>query len=136
MRVIAHRDGLFGRIRVLKRKSDGARLYCIGSSSRTMATADGTSPFGYVHAIELLLGETPNILMIGGAGGTHGEPLSIANASPDSAGHAAYGANPCLLATAIIWHHVHATSNAAGKVSQSNDWSGQSRRWSESSKSI
>jgi len=64
------RVGAFGTVRVFKRTSDGARLYCIGASIQTMAAADGVSLFGYVHAAKLLLGAARDVLMIGGAGGS------------------------------------------------------------------
>ena len=68
MRELAQRDGLFGPIRVLERKSDGARLYCIGSSIQTMMLREGVSTFGYVHAAKLLLADAKSVLIVGGAG--------------------------------------------------------------------
>ena len=70
MRVLARREGLFGPIRILERKSDGARLYCVKGSVQTMVQADGVSVFGYVHAVKLLLKSARTILMIGGGGGS------------------------------------------------------------------
>ena len=70
MRVLARREGLFGPIRILERKSDGARLYCLKDSVQTMVQADGVSVFGYVHAAKLLLKSARTILMIGGGGGS------------------------------------------------------------------
>ncbi len=66
---IASWQGEFGEIRIKERKRDGARLYCIGDGVHTMSR-DGTSLFGYVHAMKLLLGEADNVLMIGGGGGS------------------------------------------------------------------
>ncbi|MEQ1812264.1 MAG: hypothetical protein ABL889_20210 [Terricaulis sp.] len=70
VRVLAHCEGLFGPVRILERKSDGARLYCVKGSVQTMVQADGVSVFGYVHATKLLLASARTILMIGGAGGS------------------------------------------------------------------
>lgn len=70
MRVLARREGLFGVIRVLERKRDGARLYCIEESLQTMVHTNGVSTFGYVHAIKLLLTDARSVLLIGGAGGS------------------------------------------------------------------
>lgn len=70
MRVLAHREGLFGPIRILERESDGARLYCVRDSVQTMAQPDGVSVFGYVHAAKLLLKSARNALLIGGGGGS------------------------------------------------------------------
>ena len=70
MRELAQREGLFGPIRVLERKSDGARLYCIKNSVQTMMLPDGVSAFGYVHAAKLLLASAKSVLIIGGAGGS------------------------------------------------------------------
>lgn len=70
MRELARQRGRFGHIRILERKSDGARLYCIDSSVQTMIQADGVSIFGYVHAAKLLLMPAHTILIIGGAGGS------------------------------------------------------------------
>lgn len=69
-RELARRDGLFGPIRVLERKSDGARLYCINGSVQTLMLSEGVSAFGYVHAAKLLAGEARDVLMIGGGGGS------------------------------------------------------------------
>lgn len=70
MRVLARREGRFGQIRVLERKSDGARLYCIDSSVQTMVQSDGVSVFGYVHAAKLLLAPAHKVLIVGGGGGS------------------------------------------------------------------
>lgn len=70
MRVLARREGLFGPIRILERKSDGARLYCLRDSVQTMVQPDGVSVFGYVHAAKLLLKAARTVLLIGGAGGS------------------------------------------------------------------
>lgn len=70
MRVLARREGLFGPIRILERKSDGARLYCLRDSVQTMVQADGVSVFGYVHAAKLLLKAARTVLVIGGGGGS------------------------------------------------------------------
>lgn len=70
MRVLARREGLFGQIRVLERKHDNARLYCINSSVQTMTLPNGESLFGYVHAAKLLVREAESILIIGGGGGS------------------------------------------------------------------
>ncbi len=69
MKEIASWQGEFGEIRIKERLRDGARLYCIGDGVHTMSR-DGTSLFGYVHAMKLLLGEADNVLMIGGGGGS------------------------------------------------------------------
>jgi spermidine synthase len=69
-RELARRDGLFGPIRVLERKSDGARLYCINGSVQTLMLAEGVSAFGYVHAAKLLVANAQDVLMIGGGGGS------------------------------------------------------------------
>lgn len=70
MRVLAHRDGLFGPIRIMERKRDKARLYCIKGSVQTMTLASGVSLFGYVHAAKLLVRDARTILIIGGGGGS------------------------------------------------------------------
>ncbi|MDZ4775795.1 MAG: hypothetical protein SGJ23_03315 [Alphaproteobacteria bacterium] len=70
MKVLAHRDGLFGPIRVLERHTDRTRLYCIKGSVQTMVRPDGVSVFGYVHAAKLLLVQAQTVLLIGGAGGS------------------------------------------------------------------
>lgn len=69
-RELARRDGLFGPIRVLERKSDGARLYCINGSVQTLMLPEGVSAFGYVHAAKLLAAGANDVLMIGGGGGS------------------------------------------------------------------
>ncbi len=70
MRVLARREGLLGPIRILERRCDGARLYCLKGSVQTMVQADGVSVFGYVHAAKLLLKSARTILIIGGGGGS------------------------------------------------------------------
>jgi spermidine synthase len=70
MRVLARREGLFGPIRILERKSDGARLYCLKGSVQTMVQPDGVSVFGYVHAAKILLKSARTALLIGGGGGS------------------------------------------------------------------
>jgi SAM-dependent methyltransferase len=69
-RELARREGLFGPIRVLERKSDGARLYCINGSVQTLMLPEGVSAFGYVHAAKLLAANADRVLMIGGGGGS------------------------------------------------------------------
>ena len=59
-----------GAIRILERRSDGARMYNQAGALQTLAYADGTSLFGYVHAIELLVCDAKRILILGGAGGS------------------------------------------------------------------
>ncbi|HOY76410.1 MAG TPA: methyltransferase domain-containing protein [Hyphomonadaceae bacterium] len=70
MREIDTRQGQFGEIRIMERRRDGARLYCVGDGVQTMSTPDGTSLFGYVHAIKLLIGSVSTVLMLGGGGGS------------------------------------------------------------------
>lgn len=70
MREIDSRQGRFGQIRIMERRRDGARLYCVGDGVQTMSTPDGTSLFGYVHAIKLLIGTPRTVLMLGGGGGS------------------------------------------------------------------
>jgi SAM-dependent methyltransferase len=67
---IDRRQSLFGTVRVFERRSDGARLYCLGASVQTMAGPDGVSLFGYVHATKLLVRDARDVLIIGGAGGS------------------------------------------------------------------
>lgn len=75
-RELLQRNGMFGLIQVLERKSDGARLYCIDGSAHTFMLPDGVSGCGYVHAIELLAGKAQSVLMIGGGGGSLATMLS------------------------------------------------------------
>ncbi len=89
MRELARREGLFGPIRVLERKSDGARMYCIKGSVQTMVQSDGVSVFGYVHAAKLLLTEARRVLLIGGAGGSlatmlarNGKDVTVVDVDP------------------------------------------------------
>lgn len=70
MREIDSRQGRFGEIRIMERRRDGARLYCVGNGVQTMSAPDGTSLFGYVHAIKLLIGNARTVLMLGGGGGS------------------------------------------------------------------
>lgn len=70
MRELDCRQGRFGEIRIMERRRDGARLYCTGDGVQTMSTPDGTSLFGYVHAIKLLIGTARTVLMLGGGGGS------------------------------------------------------------------
>jgi spermidine synthase len=67
---LARHDGLFGPIRILKRKRDGARFYYIGDGIHSLTASDGTSLFGYVHATKLLVGDARSVLVLGGAGGS------------------------------------------------------------------
>ena len=83
------REGLLGTIRILERRADGARLYCLGASIQTMAQPDGDSLFGYVHATKLLLREANDILLIGGGGGSlatmlarRGRRVTVVEADP------------------------------------------------------
>lgn len=83
------REGLLGTIRILERRVDGARLYCLGASVQTMAQPDGASLFGYVHATKLLLREANDILLIGGGGGSlatmlarRGRKVTVVEADP------------------------------------------------------
>jgi len=66
-REIATHYGLFGRIRILERMSDGALMYCLGGSIQTLMLKEGVSAFGYVHAAKLLVGDARQVLMIGAA---------------------------------------------------------------------
>jgi predicted membrane-bound spermidine synthase len=70
MKEIDCRQGRFGQVRIMERLGDGARLYCIGEGVQTMAAADGTSLFGHVHAIKLLIRSAKTVLMLGGGGGS------------------------------------------------------------------
>lgn len=70
MRLLARRDGVFGPIRIMERRSDKARLYCIKGSVQTMTQASGESLFGYVHAAKLLVRDAETVLIIGGGGGS------------------------------------------------------------------
>jgi len=67
---LACHDGYFGRIEILERQRDGARLYRVGDGIQTMARPDGESLFGYVHALKKLCYESQTVLLIGGAGGS------------------------------------------------------------------
>lgn len=62
--------GRFGKVRVIERIDDGARYYMTGGSAQTLIDAEGTSLFGYVNALKLLLRRCPRVLMIGGGGGS------------------------------------------------------------------
>jgi hypothetical protein len=46
MKEIACEIGAFGKIRIMERIADGARLYCIGDSVQTMIAQDGVSLLG------------------------------------------------------------------------------------------
>lgn len=70
------RSGTFGIIRILERRSDGARLYCIDSDVHTMVNREGDSLFGYVHAIKLMLRGARSVLLLGGGGGSLANMLS------------------------------------------------------------
>lgn len=76
MKELDCRQGRFGQIRILERRRDGARLYCIGDGVQTMSAPDGTSLFGYVHAIKILIGNVKTVLMLGGGGGSLATMLS------------------------------------------------------------
>jgi len=60
----------YGAIRIQERTADGARMYTQAGALQTLAYADGTSLFGYVHAIELLVRDAKRVLVLGGAGGS------------------------------------------------------------------
>ncbi|MDP3739979.1 MAG: methyltransferase domain-containing protein [Hyphomonadaceae bacterium] len=79
MKELARREGPFGTVRIVERRQDGARLYCIDDGVQTLARPDGTSLFGYVHAIKLLVGDAPNVLMLGGGGGSLATMLARRN---------------------------------------------------------
>jgi spermidine synthase len=64
------RAGLFGKIRIYERVSDGARFFMTGSSVQTLTDADGVSLFGYINAFKLLLRPYRKVLMLGGGGGS------------------------------------------------------------------
>ncbi len=59
-----------GAIRILERPEDGARMYMQAGALQTLAYADGTSLFGYIHAIEILVRDAACVLILGGAGGS------------------------------------------------------------------
>jgi SAM-dependent methyltransferase len=81
MKEIDRRQGMFGTIEIKERLADGARLYCVGESIQTMTLQDGTSLFGYVHAIKLLLADARDVLVLGGGGGSLATMLSRRGAS-------------------------------------------------------
>ena len=81
MKEIDRRQGMFGTIEIKERLADGARRWCVGESIQTMTSQDGTSLFGYVHAIKLLLAGARNVLMLGGGGGSLATMLSRRGAS-------------------------------------------------------
>lgn len=60
----------FGAIRIVERASDGARFYYQAGGLQTLAYADGTSLFGYIHALEVLARDGRRVLILGGAGGS------------------------------------------------------------------
>lgn len=70
MKEITRAHGMFGEIRVFERQADCARVYCINGSLQTLCRPDGTSLFGYVHAIKKLIADAREVLLIGGAGGS------------------------------------------------------------------
>jgi predicted membrane-bound spermidine synthase len=76
MKTLARVPGRFGGIRVFERSIDGARLYCIDGSVHTMCRPDGTSLFGYVHAIKKLVRDANEVLVVGGAGASMATMLS------------------------------------------------------------
>ena len=67
---LARHASPLGAIRILERPSDGARMYMQAGALQTLAYADGTSLFGYIHAIELLVRDAKRVLILGGAGGS------------------------------------------------------------------
>jgi spermidine synthase len=67
---LARHEGLFGPIRILERKRDGARFYCISDGVHTLTSSDGTSLFGHIHASKLLIGDARSVLILGGGGGS------------------------------------------------------------------
>jgi predicted membrane-bound spermidine synthase len=81
MKEIDRRQGMFGTIKIKERLIDGARLYCVGESIQTMTLRDGTSLFGHVHAIKLLLADARDVLVLGGGGGSLATMLSRRGAS-------------------------------------------------------
>lgn len=70
MKQLAAYKGPFGKVRIVERLSDGARSFLTGSSLQTLIDANGTSLFGYVNALKLLLRDRKKVLMLGGAGGS------------------------------------------------------------------
>lgn len=76
MKTLARVPGRFGGVRIFERTIDGARLYCIDASVHTMCRQDGTSLFGYVHAIKKLVRDANEILVVGGAGASMATMLS------------------------------------------------------------
>ena len=70
MQRLATRQGYFGKIRVIERRSDGSRFYLTGASLQTHVDKAGTSLFGYTNAMKLMLRGRRRVLMIGGAGGS------------------------------------------------------------------
>lgn len=70
MKQLARYDGPFGKVRIFERLSDGARAFATAGSLQTLIDTTGTSLFGYVHALKLLLKGRKTILMLGGGGGS------------------------------------------------------------------
>lgn len=70
MKQLALYKGPFGRIRIIERLSDGARSYSMGGGLQTLVDSAGTSLFGYVNALKLLLKDRRTVLMLGGGGGS------------------------------------------------------------------
>jgi hypothetical protein len=70
MKQLALYDGPFGKVRIIERLSDGARSYSMGGGLQTLVDATGTSLFGYVNALKLLLRGRNRVLLLGGGGGS------------------------------------------------------------------
>ncbi|ESQ88686.1 methyltransferase domain-containing protein [Asticcacaulis benevestitus] len=70
MKQLALYDGPFGKVRIIERLCDGARSYSMGGGLQTLVDVTGTSLFGYVNALKLLLRDQKSVLMLGGGGGS------------------------------------------------------------------
>lgn len=70
MKQLALHNGPFGKVRIIERLSDGARSYSMGGGLQTLVDSTGTSLFGYVNALKLLLKGRQTVLMLGGGGGS------------------------------------------------------------------
>jgi len=70
MRSLAVRHGVFGKIRIVERVSDGARFYLPGGSVQSLVDEAGVSLLGYVNALKLMLRGRRRVLVIGGGGGS------------------------------------------------------------------
>ncbi|CAL4869580.1 Polyamine aminopropyltransferase (plasmid) [Asticcacaulis sp. MM231] len=70
MKQLALYDGPFGKVRIIERLCDGARSYSMGGGLQTLVDVTGTSLFGYVNALKLLLRDRKSVLMLGGGGGS------------------------------------------------------------------